>query len=337
MAARLTVGVTLVLLVASTVAWAQVQAAKIYRVGVLTPFSVEGSRRDGPAQGFFDELRKLGWIEGQNFIFDWPDSRGRPDLLPQLAEELVQRKPDLILACGFTAARPARAATRTIPIVFACSTPDPVGEGLIESLARPGGNVTGLTDGSLERYPKMLQLLTELVPAAKTVAYIGLVQRDAAPERGSLLAKTLERTEAAAQLLGIRLVFVRVARIEEIEAAFSEARRKGARAAIVSQDPVTHASLTTIPPAALRQRLPLVAGDRRWAEAGALVSFAADWWTMLRRQAHYMDKILRGADPATLPVEEPRKFELVVNLRTARALDLTVPRSLLLRADQLVE
>ena len=235
-ATRLKIAFTLVLLlVAPVVARAQVQTAKVYRVGVLTPFSIEGSRRDGPAQGFFDELRKLGWIEGQNFTFDWPDSQGRPELLPQLAEELVRRKPDLILACGFSAARPARAATRAIPIVFACSTPDPVGDGLIESLARPGGNVSGLTDGSLERYPKMLQLLTEALPEAKTVAYIGIVERGAVPESGSLLAKTLDRTKAAAQTLGIRVVFVRVARIEEIEAAFSEARRQGARAAISSK------------------------------------------------------------------------------------------------------
>jgi putative ABC transport system substrate-binding protein len=334
---RLKLGVALVLLSAPVVAGAQVDTAKIHRVGVLTPFSIEGSRRDGPAQGFFDELRKLGWIEGKNFIFDWPDSQGRPELLPQLAEDLVRRKPDLILACGLPAVRPARAATRTIPLVFACSTPDPVGDGLIQTLARPGGNVTGLTDGSLERYPKMLELLTKALPDAKTVAYIGVVERGVAPASGSLLAKTLDRTRAAAQLLGIRVVFVPMARIEEIETAFSEARRNGARAAIVFQGPIEHASLTTIPPAALRHRLPIVGGDRRWAEAGALMSFAADWWTMLRRQAHYMDKILRGADPATLPVENPTKFELVINLTTAKALTLTVPQALLLRADQLVE
>ncbi len=211
-------GITGGLLAAPRAAEAQ-PAGKVYRVGVLTPFSIDHSRRDGPSQAFFEELRKLGWLEGQNFVFDWPDSQGSAEALPRLADELVERRPDVIIAGGLRAAQAAQAVTTTIPVVFAY-TSDPVGNGLVESFARPGRNLTGLADGNLERYPKALQLLTEAIPEAKAVAYIGMVPRGSTPQSGSVLAKTLDRMQTAGRTLGARVFFIGGGRIEEIESAF---------------------------------------------------------------------------------------------------------------------
>lgn len=331
----LVAAVALVILSESLGAEAQ-QAGKVYRIGVLTPFSLSHSRQDAPALAFFDELRQRGWVEGENFVYDWPDSEGKPERLTRLAEALVQRTPDVIVAGGLPGARAALASTKTIPVVFSYVS-DPVGNGLVENFARPGGNLTGLADGTLERYPKMLQLVTEALPKARTVAFVGTVQNGTTPESGSVLAKTLERLQASARLLNVRIFFLGVRRVEDIETTFAEARRRGARAVIVFQDAVTHASLTAIPPMGLRKALPVVAGDRRWAEAGALITFAPDWVAMLRRTAQFVDKILRGTTPQTLPVEDPTKYELVVNRKTAQALGLTIPPALLLRADHLIE
>jgi putative ABC transport system substrate-binding protein len=277
-----------------------------------------------------ERLHELGYSEGKNMTFEYRSAEGRPERLAPLAMELVRARPDvLITGFGTLAAQAAKAATTTIPIVFT-NVGDPVGAGLVASLGHPGGNVAGLTDQARDLGAKRLQLLQELVPGKHVVAV--LMNPDTPFTR---LALTEVKTAAEAAHTRLEILEARTA--EQISAKFEAALKLGAAGLIVLEDPLTYSSRRQISDLAAKLRLPTVYGYRDFAEAGGLMSYGADRRQMYRRAAEYVDKILNGAKPATLAVEQPTKFELVINLKTAKALGLTIPPSLLLRADQVIE
>jgi putative tryptophan/tyrosine transport system substrate-binding protein len=277
-----------------------------------------------------ERLHELGYSEGKNMTFEYRSAEGRPERLAPLAMELVRARPDvLITGFGTLAAQAAKAATTTIPIVFT-NVGDPVGAGLVASLGHPGGNVTGLTDQARDLGAKRLQLLQELVPGKHVVAV--LMNPDTPFTR---LALTEVKTAAEAAHTRLEILEARTA--EQISAKFEAALKLGAAGLIVLEDPLTYSSRRQISDLAAKLRLPTVYGYRDFAEAGGLMSYGADRRQMYRRAAEYVDKILNGAKPATLAVEQPTKFELVINLKTAKALGLTISPSLLLRTDQVIE
>ena len=300
-------------------------AGKIPRLGYLSPLSVavDAPRREALLQG----LRELGYIEGRNVAIDQRFADGKVDRLPELAAELVRLQPDVIVAAGGAQiALAARKVTTTIPIVMT-NVEDPVGSGLAASLARPGGNVTGLTALVRELSAKRLQLLKEIRPGAARVA---VLWNSAYPGK----ANEFEETQKAARVLGIQLQPLRIQRADEIEGAIESAVKARADALITLPDPLTNTNGRQIADLALKRRLPTMFTQ---LGAGGLISYAPSYTDLFRRAAGYVDKILKGARPAGLPIEQPNRFELVINLKTAKALGLTVPQSLLLRADHLVE
>jgi putative ABC transport system substrate-binding protein len=275
-------------------------------------------------------LRELAYVEGQNVVFQPRWGNGQVSRLQGLANELVAAKVDILVTAGNPASLAAKQATSSIPIVTA-NGPDPVELGLAASLARPGGNVTGLTSVSSELAAKRLGLVKELIPQVSRVA--ALWDRTA---RGSVL--NVRDTEGAARSLGIALQSVAVRPDpKEYDAAFVAMKRGRAGAVIVVQSSAFFAGYQRISDLALTHRLPSVGGSKEYPEAGGLISYGADYPDLFRRAAVFVDKILKGAKPADLPVEQPNKFELVINLKTAKALGLTIPPSLLQRADQVIE
>jgi len=318
--------VALGILVVPLAAEAQ-QAGKVARIGVLA----QGSSTDAPHSGeaFRQGLHDLGYVEGQNIVLEYRWAEGRAERLPDLAVELVNLKVDVIVAGGTPAPLAAKHATRTIPIVMG-GAGDPVGTGLVASLARPGGNVTGLSTLTPELGRKRLQLLKEVVPGVSRVAVLW----NAANPYTLLLVR---ETEAAARTLGVQVQSLAVRGPDDFENALPAAIRGRAGALIVVDDPLTYLYRMRIVDFAARNRLPAMYGFREFAEAGGLMAFGANLADLYRRAATYVDKILKGAKPADLPVEQPTKFELIINMKTAKALGLTIPPSLLLRADQVVE
>ena len=314
------------LLASPLVADAQ-QAGKVARIGVLA----QGSSTDAPhiGEAFRQGLRDLGYVEGQNIVIEYRWAEGRAERLPDLAVELVNLKVDVIVAGGTPAPLAAKHATRTIPIVMG-GAGDPVGTGLVASLARPGGNVTGLSTLTPELGRKRLQLLKEVVPGVSRVAVLW----NAANPYAVL---NMRETEAAARTLGVQVQSLEVRGPDDFESALPAAIRGRAGALIVVDDPLTLTYRVRIVDFAARNRLPAMYGFREYAEAGGLMAFGASLADLGRRAATYVDKILKGAKPADLPVEQPTKFELVINLKTAKALGLTIPQSVLLRADQIIE
>jgi putative ABC transport system substrate-binding protein len=304
------------------------QAAKIFRIGYLatnpTPHFQEAFR-----QG----LRDLGYVEGRNLVIEDRDAEGKPERLPALAAELVALKVDVIVAPASTlAALAAKQATRALPVVF-IGTADPVTSGLVTSLARPGGNVTGLSNLAPELVGKWLELLKRAVPGVSRVA--ALWQPGALGERTE--KGTLTRAEVAARGLGVRLQFVEARGPEDFDRAFSDMTGARAGALTVLTSSMFFGERRRLVDLAAKHRLPAVYQWREFVDAGGLMSYGPnrpDWY---RRAATYVDKILKGAKPADLPVEQPTKFELVINLKTAKALGLTIPQSLLQRADQVIE
>jgi putative ABC transport system substrate-binding protein len=280
-------------------------------------------------KAFQDGLRQLGYIEGQNitFVIRSPEEGGKP--LADLAAELVSLNVNVIVTAGPPATRAAKNATGTIPIVMA-TMGDPVESGFVASLARPGGNVTGLSLMAPELAGKRLQLLKEVVPRASRVA---MLSNPTNP--GSAL--TVRETEAAARVLGVQLQPLEMRAPEEIDRAFEAAIRGRASALIVVDNPLVLSHRARIVALAAKSRLPAIYGFREVVEAGGLMSYAADLSDLLRRAATYVDKILKGAKPADLPVEQPTKFEFVINLKTAKALGLTIPQAILFRADQVIQ
>jgi putative ABC transport system substrate-binding protein len=314
-------------LAAPRVAEAQ-QAGKVYRIGLLD-YSAPDPGRQAWWNVFRQRMRELGYVEGQNVSFEPRWAEGDADRLPKLAAELVRLKVDLIVTGGQSAAIAAKRATSTIPIVTATGS-DPVGVGLVASLRQPGGNVTGMTSISSELAAKRLELLRNVAPRASRIAILW-DERDA----GSRLA--VDETEAAAKTAGLTIQSVPVGSAAGLEAAFATVVRGRAGALIIVSNARLFSYRKRIAELAVKHRLPTVAGPREYVEAGGLASYGPDLPDLFRRAATFVDKILKGAKPGELPIEQPTKFELVINLKTAKALGLTIPQSLLLRTDEVIE
>ncbi len=305
------------------------QAAKVYRIGLLggSPPNSPGGRRAW--EGFFQGMRELGYVEGQNILVEGRWYGDRTDRLPALAAELVRLKVDVIVAGATPAPEAAQRATSTIPIVMANHN-DPVGGGLVASLAKPGRNVTGLATLSLELVGKRLQLLKEAVPGISRVAVLS---------NPTIPSQSLELKEAkvAAGSLKVQLQALEARAPGDFVGAFSAMTKERAGGVIVLASSMFYAERTRIAELAAQSRVPAIYNLKGFAEAGGLMTYGIDIHESFRRAATYVDKILKGAKPGDLPVEQPTKFELVINLKTAKALGLTIPPSLLQRADELIE
>jgi putative ABC transport system substrate-binding protein len=274
-------------------------------------------------------LRELGWVEGKNVVFEPRFAENRLERLPELATDLVRLKVDVIAAAGTLAPLAAKQATSTIPIVMTAAG-DPLGSGLVASLARPGGNVTGMSLMAPDLGGKRLELLKEVVPRLARVAVLW----NAANPYSALVFK---ETQAAGRTLGIQIQSLEVRAPDNFDGAFEGARRERPDALITVEDPLTFSQQQRVADFTAEQQLPSLHGLREFAAAGGLMSYGASLVDLFRRAAGYVDKILRGAKPADLPVQQPSKFELVINLKTARALGLEVPPTLIARADEVIE
>jgi putative ABC transport system substrate-binding protein len=281
---------------------------------------------------FLQGLQELGYTEGQNLAVDRQYADGNADRLRELVAELVRRKPDIIVAFSTTAARPAKQATGTIPIV-AVAMADPVADELVASLARPGGNLTGTTFLGPELVAKRLQLLREIVPGLSRVA--ALWHPNAYSER--TMAGVLNEIEIAARTLGLHLQLVPAVGRDDFASAFAAMAGEHADALIVMPSPMLFGEYRRIVSSAANSRLPAIGAAREFVDLGGLMSYGANLPDLARQTAKYVDKILKGATPAELPVEQPIKFELVINLNTAKALGLEIPPTLLARADEVIE
>jgi putative ABC transport system substrate-binding protein len=303
------------------------QAGKVWRVGVLVPGVSAGSGEY--IEVFRGGLRELGWIEGRNLVLDVRYADNRYDRLPALAAELVALKPDVIFAAAAPAIRAVTQATRTIPIVFE-TLGDALASGLVSNLARPGGNVTGISGFAPELSAKRLQLIREIVPRAARIAVLANLANPGTPA-------VVRVTEAAARHMQIQLYVVDVREATGLDGGFDRMARQEVEALVVVSDSMLFGQRRRIIELAARHRLPAVYELRLFPDDGGLLSYGPGRVERFQRAAVYVDRILRGAKPADLPVEQPTKFELVINLKTAKALGLTIPQSLLLRADQVIE
>jgi putative ABC transport system substrate-binding protein len=313
------------LLAAPLAAEAQ-QAAKIHRIGFLSPSS---SADPSILDAFREGLREVGYVEGQNITIASRWAEGKYDRLPGLAAQLVGLKVDIIVATAVPAIRAAKEATRTIPIIMAVVV-DPMATGLVASLARPGGNITGLSSMAPQMTGKQLEMLKEVVPKASLVAVLwNPANAGNAPQ--------IQQAQDAARALSVRLQPLGARGSSEIDSAFATMTSTQSGAVIVLVDAMLLDHRTQIADLAARRRLPAVYGLRDHAAAGGLMAYGPNRLDIVRRAATYVDKILKGAKPGDLPIEQPTKFELVINLRTAKALGLTIPPSLLQRADQVIE
>jgi putative tryptophan/tyrosine transport system substrate-binding protein len=302
------------------------QRAKTARVGLLSL-----SAGPNPNMDVFRGLRELGWIEGKNLVVEERWAAGQQDRLPALAADLVRRNVDVIVTSSTPAAVAAKQATTRIPIVMTFVA-DPVGAGLVPDLARPGGNITGITTLTPELVAKRLELVKQLAPHASRIAVlwdpVGLAEGTRRNMRS--------QAEAAGRTLGVQLQYVEVRGAADLEQGFASMAEARVEALVISPTPVLFEARNAIVAHAARSRLPTIYAWRDAVDAGGLASYAANFPEMYRRAASYVDKILKGARPADLPIEQPRQFELVVNLKTAKALGLSVPDSLLQRADEVL-
>jgi putative ABC transport system substrate-binding protein len=308
------------------------QPAKVPRIGFLITGSPESPEARFSFDPFRQGLRERGYVEGRNILIEYRGAEGRIERLPGLAAELVGLKVDLIVAVATPAARAARQATTTIPIV-ALAMGDPVGDGLVASLARPGGNLTGTTFLGPKLVPKHLELLKEALPRISLVAV--LWHPGAFAE--STARDTMQEAQASAKTLGVRLHFAPVRDPDEFEAAFSAMTRARPDALLVFPSPMFFAERRRIVALAAQHRLPAVFNSRQAVELGGLIGYGASLFELGRHTATFVDKILKGARPGDLPVEQPTKFELVINQKSAKSLGLTIPPSLLFRADHVIE
>jgi putative ABC transport system substrate-binding protein len=304
------------------------QAAKVPRIGFLAVGSRAG--RTFLIEGFLQGLREHGYVEGQNIVIEYRFSEDRNDRLPELAAELVDLKVDLILASGTPASFAAKQATSTIPIVMGSLAANPVETGLIASLARPGGNITGMTEMASELGGKRLELLKQTVPG---LARVAVFWNPPNPAYGPIL----KELAAAAATLGVELQRLEVRAPGDFEGAFKAATRQRAGALIVPGDPLVTNRPRMVADLALKYRLPTMMENKEMAEVGGLLSLGVNLVDSYRRAATHVDKILKGANPADLPMEQPTKFDLFVNLKTARALGLTIPQSVLMQATQAIQ
>ena len=301
------------------------QPASQRHIGVLLGTSLPEEKEP---QAFLQGLRDAGYVEGRDVVVEWRSAKGDEDRLPQLAADLIQRKVDVIVVQSMPAAQVVKRATSTIPIVLAVVA-DPVAGDLVTSLAHPGGNITGLSAMTEELSAKRLQVLKEAMPR---VTRIAVLWKPGTPFH----TRVIEQLKAAASSLSIELKFVGARTPEEIGPAFSTAIRAQAQALYVIEDLLFFNHRRTLIKLASDARLPIVFSVKEFAEGGGLLSYGLSYQDLMRRSAGYVDRILKGAKPADLPIEQPTKFELVVNLKAAKALGITIPESILLRADEVI-
>jgi ABC-type uncharacterized transport system substrate-binding protein len=319
----------LLLVVAPLTARAQ-PAGKVWRIGYLSLTSDSESYKPWLA-ALRDGLRDLGYVDGENIIIEPRYAAGQVERLSPLAAELVRLKVDVLVTAPAGSALAARSASRTIPIVF-IGEPDPVGTALVASLAHPGGNVTGLADAQADLVPKRLELLKQVVPS---VTRVGILWSPANPGT----APQVRIAEGAAPALGLTVlpVAVKGPRRDDLDRAFATIERERLGSLFVIGDSTLGVQRDRLAELSIKHRLPTSASHRRWTEGGLLMSYGTDFVDLFRRSASLVDRILRGAKPADLPVEEPTKFELVINMHTAKALGLAISPSLLSRADRVIE
>ena len=303
------------------------QSHKVPRIGVLLPGTPTSFAPRTKA--FVEGLQDLGYVEGRTVAFEWKWGQDRVDRLPDLAAELVGSQVDVIVTGGTPATKAVKNATRTTPIVMAM-VGDPVGAGLVESLGRPGGNASGLSIVATDLSGRRLQLLNEIVPGLSSVA---VMSYGANPQSQI----EVRETQIAARRLDLRLYSVPISADTSIENAFEKIKKEPVQALIVVTDPILYSQRSQILDLAAGSRLPAMYPYRAFAEAGGLISYAPNDRDVFRRAASYVDRILKGANPGDLPVEQPTKFELVINLKTAKALGLTIPDKLLALADEVIE
>jgi putative tryptophan/tyrosine transport system substrate-binding protein len=302
------------------------QRTKIARIGFL--ISSSPSAMAPRMEAFRQGLRELGYTEGKNISIEQRHADGKPDHLPDLAAELVRLNVDVIVTSGPTATRPTKAATSTIPIVMTFDD-DPVGSGFVASLARPGGNVTGLSTLAPEIGGKRLELLKETTPRVGRVAVVGTSTRQGT-------AQILKEMESAASAMGIKVQYLNVQTPPELESAFQAASQGQAEAILLMQSPVFNSHRLKIADLASKRRLPAIYPASQYVEDGGLMSYGVNISDLDRRAAIYVDRILKGAKPADLPVEQPTKFDLVINLKAAKQIGLTIPPNVLARADKVI-
>jgi len=303
------------------------QPAKVARIGFLeasTPSAIAAR-----VEAFRQGLRDLGYVEGKNVVIEYRYAEGNFDRLPALAAELVRLNVNVIVTGGPTAIPAAKAATTAIPIVMAFDT-DPVGSGFAASLAKPGGNITGLSTLAPELSAKQIELLKEIVPKLARVAVLGTASRP-----GS--AHALREVENAAKALKVQVQFQDVVDPKGIDAAFLAARKGGADAVLVLGSPLFNANRTELTELASKSRYPVIYDRAEFVEAGGLMTYSVSLADLARRAATYVDKILKGAKPADVPIEQPTKFDLVVNMKTAKALGIKIPNSVLAQATRVIE
>jgi putative ABC transport system substrate-binding protein len=315
------------LLLATGVPGQEQQPTKVPRIGYLaaSPFSAIAARIEAFRQG----LRELGYVEEKSIVIEWRSGEGKFDRLLALAAELVRLNVDVIVTAGPMDTRTAKGATSTIPIVMTWDQ-DPVGSGFVASLARPGGNVTGLSILAPEISGKQLELLKEIVPRLSRVAFLGN-----STEPGN--AQALTEMEAAARAFGVQLQSLDVLAPGDIETAFRSASKGRAEAILVLTSPVVGSQRTHVVELSVKNRLPAIYHRRQFVEDGGLMSYGVSQNDLDRRAATYVDKILKGRKPADLPVEQPTKFEFIVNLKAAKQIGLTIPPGVLARADQVIK
>ncbi len=314
---------------ATPLAAAAQHAVKVDRIGYLAPnLAASPNNHEAFRQG----LRHHGYVEGRNVVIEYRDAGGRFERLPALAAELVALKVDVIVAPNTVAALPAKEATKTIPIVFAVAG-DPVGSGLVTSLSRPGGNVTGLSNLALELVGKCLEHITQAVPGVSRVAV--LWHPGAFPERTE--NDLLKGAEVAGRALRVRLQFLETRSPADFDRAFSEMTVARAGALTILPSNMFISERRRLVDLAAKHRLPAVYPWKEFVDAQGLMAYGANYDDLFRRAATYVDKILKGAKPGDLPIEQPTKFELIINLKAAKTLGLAIPRSLLQRADQVIE
>ena len=315
-------------LILATIHFAEAQQPKkIYRLGFLSNRAEIGPNEEAFRRG----LRELGYAEGENLVIEWRFVSGQLDRHPEVAAELVRLKVDCIVASGLSASRAAKQSTSTIPIVMTNISDDPVRNKLIDSLARPGGNITGFTDVAPDLAGKRLELLKETLPKASRVAVLWY-------SASSVAATQLKETEIAARALKVQIQSLDVRRSEDLDQAFQIARKQASQALIVvSFGGLIVDNKERVVNLANKNRLPAMYTTSEFVEAGGLMSYAPDGPDRVRRAAGYVDKILKGTKPADLPVQQPTKFELVINLKTAKQIGLIIPQSLLYRADKVIK
>jgi putative ABC transport system substrate-binding protein len=303
------------------------QPTKVARIGYLSANSA--STNPTRIEAFREGLRELGYAEGKNIVIESRYADGKPDRVPVLAAELVRLKVDVIVTGGASATRPAKEATNTIPIVMAQDS-DPVGNGFVATLARPGGNITGSSTLAPEISGKQLEFLKEIIPKLSRAAVLGT-----SPNPGN--AQSLRETELAAGSFGVKLQYFDILSPKDLESALVGATKGRADAVVVLNSPVLNSQRKQLAELAVKTQLPAIYNRPEYVEVGGLVAYGVNIRDLDRRAAYYVDKILKGAKPADLPVEQPTKFELVINLNAAKQIGLTIPANVLARADKVIK